>query len=147
MPRGKSAQLGEASNSAPTEGTKQTPRVEPIIWVSLKKVFNQPPLYNDTEPSIGSKVPLPSLNDLFNKFKHSDYLEFTPHSSPKIRAIYDQVFSNISHSLLHMVVARSPVLPYVEALEWVINHTYAAKCLINDEQGQCVLCTWAYIQI
>jgi hypothetical protein len=73
IPKGKGAQLGEASNPAPTKGVEQMPKIEPVIRVPLKKVFNQLPLYKDKEPSTGNKVLLPSWNELFIEIKNSDY--------------------------------------------------------------------------
>jgi hypothetical protein len=37
-----------------------------------------------------------------------------------------------------MVACRTPVLPFIETLSWLIDHTDAQKCLINDENGGCV---------
>jgi hypothetical protein len=37
-----------------------------------------------------------------------------------------------------MVAFLTPVLPCIETLSWLIDHTYAQKCLINDENGGCV---------
>jgi len=95
-------------------------------------------LSRDTDLSTASKVLLPSYNDLFNKINYSNFLEFAPHNSPEIRTLDAQVFPKIKCPLLHMVASKSHVLPYVEALEWIISHTDDAKCLINDDQGKCV---------
>ena len=37
-----------------------------------------------------------------------------------------------------MVSCRTLVLPCIETLSWIIDHTNAQKCLINDENGGCV---------
>jgi hypothetical protein len=37
-----------------------------------------------------------------------------------------------------MVARRTPVFPYIELLKWLIDHTDTQKCLINDNNGECV---------
>jgi hypothetical protein len=37
-----------------------------------------------------------------------------------------------------MVARKTPVLPCIEVLKWLIYHTDRHKCLINDENGGCV---------
>jgi hypothetical protein len=37
-----------------------------------------------------------------------------------------------------MVAIRTLVFPSIEVLKWLIDHTHAQKCLINDENGGCV---------
>jgi hypothetical protein len=37
-----------------------------------------------------------------------------------------------------MVANRTLVFPCIEVLKWLINHTDAHKCLINDENGRFV---------
>jgi hypothetical protein len=49
--------------------------MEPIIIFPLKKVFVQPPLYKDIEPTTGTKVPLPTWNKLFIKIRDEYYPE------------------------------------------------------------------------
>ena len=66
--------------------------------MSTKRDFSQPPTLGDTEERIGSKMVLPKWGDLFNEIKWEDYLEFIPHSDPKIRMLDDQVFPNIQRS-------------------------------------------------
>jgi len=48
----------------------------------------------------------------------------------------DKVFINIRKAYLHMVVSRTPIFPCIELLKWLIDHTDAQKCLINDDNGQ-----------
>jgi hypothetical protein len=40
--------------------------------------------------------------------------------------------------MLHSVASRAPVLPCVELMEWVINHTRAQECKIVNEKGECI---------
>jgi hypothetical protein len=37
-----------------------------------------------------------------------------------------------------MVANRTPVLPCIEVLKWIIDLTYGKKYLFNDENGGCV---------
>jgi hypothetical protein len=37
-----------------------------------------------------------------------------------------------------MVAFRTLVLPCIETLGWIRKHTYAMKCLVNDENGECI---------
>jgi hypothetical protein len=37
-----------------------------------------------------------------------------------------------------MVASRTPVFPYIELLNWLIDHTNTQRCLINDDNGKCV---------
>jgi hypothetical protein len=39
---------------------------------------------------------------------------------------------------LHMVARRSPVFPCIELLKWIIDHVDAQKCLINDDNDECI---------
>jgi hypothetical protein len=103
-----------------------------------QKQFTQPPTFGDTEASTGSKVMLPHWGDLFNKINQEDYPEFTPHNDPDVRILDDQVFPNIRRSYLHMVACRTPVFPCIETLGWIIDHTDVMKCMVNNEEGECV---------
>ena len=37
-----------------------------------------------------------------------------------------------------MVACQTPILPCIETLGWIIEHTDAKKCLVNDDNGRCV---------
>jgi hypothetical protein len=37
-----------------------------------------------------------------------------------------------------MVVRRTLVFPCIELLKWIIDHTDAHRCLINDDNGGCI---------
>jgi hypothetical protein len=45
------------------------------------------------------------------------------------------VFPNIQRSNFHWVASRTPVLPCIETLGWIIDHDDTVKCTINNEQG------------
>jgi hypothetical protein len=98
-----------------------------------------PPLFKDTDNSITSKVTLPSWFDLYKKIHYEYFPKFMPHSDPKVREMDDQMFQNIRRSSLYMVVARTPILPCVETLEWIIHHADAEKCLLNNKDGECIM--------
>jgi hypothetical protein len=50
----------------------------------------------------------------------------------------DEVLPNIHSAYLHMVARRSPVFLRIELLKWIIDHIDTQKCLINDDNGECV---------
>jgi hypothetical protein len=37
-----------------------------------------------------------------------------------------------------MVSSRTPILPCIQDLEWIISHIDVDKCLINNVEGNCV---------
>jgi len=37
-----------------------------------------------------------------------------------------------------MVASRTMVLPCIETLEWIIHHTNADKCVIDNVDGECI---------
>lgn len=61
-----------------------------------------------------------------------------PHSNPEVQILDDELFPNIQRSNLHSVASRTPVLPCIETLGWIIDHADMVKCTINNEQGECV---------
>jgi hypothetical protein len=137
-PKLKEAEIGEGSFPGTARQLEYAPRVEPVIKISTKKAFIQPPVFGDTEASIGSKVMLPQWGDLFNRINREEYQECIPHNNPDVRALDDQVFPNIQRSCLHMEACRTLVFPCIQVLNWLIDHTEVQKCLINDENGGCV---------
>jgi hypothetical protein len=92
----------------------------------------------DIEVNIGTKTIFPCWEDLFKKIKHEEFSEYAPHSDPNTRKLDDEVFVNIRKSYLHMVVSRTLVFPFIELFKWLIDHTDAQKCVINDDNGQIV---------
>jgi hypothetical protein len=60
------------------------------------------------------------------------------HSDPDTRKLDDEIVINIHKAYLHMVVSRTPVFPCIELLKWLIDHSDAHKCVINDDNGQIV---------
>jgi hypothetical protein len=40
--------------------------------------------------------------------------------------------------MLHFVMAREPVMPCIELMEWVISHTKSQDCKIVNDQGECI---------
>jgi hypothetical protein len=48
----------------------------------------------------------------------------------------DEVFINICKDYLHMVASMTLVFPCIELLKFLIDHTNAQKCVINDDNGQ-----------
>ena len=100
------------------------------------QVYNQLPAFGDTEENIGTKTIFPCSKDLFKKIKHEEFLEYSPHSDPDTRKLDDEVFVNICKAYLHMVASRTSIFPCIELLKWLIDHSDAQKCVINDDNGQ-----------
>jgi hypothetical protein len=94
--------------------------------------------FGDTEAGTGSKVMLPHWGDLYNKISQEYYPEFTPHNNLDVRVLDDQVFLNIRRSSLHRVACRTPIIPCIKTIGWIIDHTDTVKCMVNNEEGECV---------
>jgi hypothetical protein len=115
-----------------------SPKTISIIKRITKDPFVHPPTFKDTEASIGAKMEFPHWEEVYKKIKKVEPLEYTPHSDLEMRKIDDEVLPNICRDYLHMVASRSPVFPCIELLNWIIDHTDAQQCLINDDNGECV---------
>jgi len=137
-PKLKEVETGEGFTPGTTRQLEYASRVESVVKTSKKKYFVQPSVLGCIEANIISKVMLLQWRDLFNRISQEEYLECIPHNDPDVRALDDQVFPNIRHSYLHMVACRTPVFLCIDVLKWLIDHTDAHKCLINDENGRCV---------
>jgi hypothetical protein len=109
-----------------------------VIKKITKDPFVQPPTFGDTEASIGAKTTFPHLEEMFNKIKREEPLEYTPHNNPETRKLDDDVLPNICRDYLHMVESRSPVFTCIEILKWLIDHDDAQKFMINDDNDECV---------
>jgi hypothetical protein len=120
-PRLKEPEVGEGSSLAAAKQLEFSPRPEPVIRTSTKKVFTQPPAFRDMEASIGTKAVFPHWRELFKKISREEFPEYIPHSDPDMRKLDDEVFPNIRLSYLHMVASRTPVLPCIELLQWLID--------------------------
>jgi hypothetical protein len=66
-PKLKEAEIGEGSSPGAARQIDFSTKMEPVIQTSTKKVFSQPPAFDHTKASIGSKVVLPQWGDLFNR--------------------------------------------------------------------------------
>ena len=55
-----------------------------------------------------------------------------------MRKLDDVVFPNIKLSYLHMVAINTLMFTCIELLQWIINHTETKKCMINNDNGECV---------
>jgi hypothetical protein len=120
------------------ENWSSLPSLVPVIKTITKEAFIQPPAFGDTEASIGAKTTFPHWEEVFKKIKKEEPLEYTPHNDPDTRRLDDEVLPNIHKAYLHMVASRSLVFPCIELLKWLIDHTDAHKCLINDDNDECV---------
>jgi hypothetical protein len=138
-PKLKEPEVGKGPSPEATKQLEYTMRPELVIKTTTKKVFMQPLTFGDTNASIESKMALPHWRELFNKISREEYPEYIPHSGLYVRVLNDEVFPNIRWSYLHMVARRTPVFPCIEVLKWLIDHTYTYKCLINDDNGGCVM--------
>jgi 1-deoxy-D-xylulose 5-phosphate reductoisomerase len=80
----------------------------------------------------------PHWEEVFKKIKKEEPLEYTPHRDPETRKLDEEVLFNIHKAYLHMVASQYPVFPCIELLKWIIDHTDTQKCLINDDNDECV---------
>jgi hypothetical protein len=135
----KEPDMGEGSYPRAAKQLEYTLRPEPVIKTATKKVFIQPPAFGNTEARTGSKTTLPHWRYLFKNIIWDEYLEYISHNDLDVRVLDDEVFPNILRSYLHMVVIRTLVFPYIELLKWLIDHINTQKCLINDDNGGCVM--------
>jgi hypothetical protein len=60
-PKLKEPEVGEGSTPGPAKQLEFSPRPEPVIRTSTKKVFTQPPAFGDTEANTGGKAGTPTL--------------------------------------------------------------------------------------
>jgi hypothetical protein len=134
----KEPDVGKSSSPAAAKQLEFTPKPVPFIKTTTKKVFIQPPTFGDMERSIGTKVVFPHWGELFQNIKREEFPEYTSHNSPDMRKLDDEVFLNIRRLYLHMVASRNPVFPCMELLKWIIDHMDTKRCLINDDNGECV---------
>jgi len=134
----KEPNLGEGSSPEVAKQLEYTLGPKPIIKKTTMKVFIQPSAFGDTLASTGTKATLPQWGDLFKNISLEEYLKYIPHSDPDVRALNDDVFSNIWRSYLNMVARRTPIFPCIEVLKWLIDHIDTHKFLINDDNGGCV---------
>jgi hypothetical protein len=137
-PKLQELEIGEGSSPVVARQLEFTPKPVSVIKKITKEPFVQPLAFGDTEASIGEKTTFPRWEEVFKKIKKEEPLKYTPHSDPDKRKLDDEVLPNIRRAYLHMVVSRSPVFPCVELLKWLIDHTDAHKCLINDDNGECI---------
>jgi hypothetical protein len=66
-PKLKEPEVGEGSSPRATRQLEYTLRPELVIKTTTKKVFFQPPVFEDIEANTGSKMALPHWGELFNK--------------------------------------------------------------------------------
>jgi hypothetical protein len=137
-PKLQESEIGEGSSPAVARQLEFSPKSLSIIKAITKDPFVQPPDFRDTEESIREKTTFPRWKEVFKIIKKEEPLEYTLHNDPDTRNIYDEVLPNICRGYLRMVASRSPSCPCVELLKWLIDHTNAHKCLINDDNGECV---------
>jgi hypothetical protein len=133
VPKLKEPEVREGSMSSAARELDFASKTESVIHTSTKKQFIQASAFSDTEATTGSKVVLLHWVDLYDKISQEDYPEFTRHSNPEVRILDDELFPNIQRSNLHSVAGRTPVLPCIETLGWIIDHADTVKCTINNE--------------
>jgi hypothetical protein len=132
------SEVGEGSSPLVARQLEFTPKLVPVINTITKDPFVQPPSFRDTEASIGAKMAFPHWEEIFKKNKKEEPLEYTPHSDLDTRKLDDEVLPNIHKEYLHMVASLSLVFPCIELRKWLIDHTDAQKCFINDDNDECV---------
>ena len=137
-PKLQESEVGEGSSPSVVRQLEFTPKLVSIIKRITKEPFVQPPTFGDIEASIGAKMTFPHWEEVFKKIKKEEPLEYTPHNDLDTRKLDDEVLLDICRAYLHMVASRNLVFPCIELLKWLIDHTDAHKCLINDDNGGCI---------
>jgi hypothetical protein len=74
------------------------------------------PIFKDIEVVISPQATFLGWGDIYRKFMEEDYPYVIPPSDLANINIDSFVFSNIRRSHLHIVVSRTPVMPYFEAI-------------------------------
>jgi hypothetical protein len=138
IPKPQESEAGEGSSLAVTRKLEFTSKPIPIIKTITKESFTQPSAFGDTEANIGTKTTFPQWEDIFKEIKHEEFPEYAPHSDPHTRKLDDEVFVNIHKAYLHMVASRNLIFPCIKLLKWLIDHSDAQKCVIDDDNGQII---------
>jgi hypothetical protein len=138
VPKPQELEAGEGSSLEIARQLEFTPKPVFIINTTTKKAFVQPSDFRDTKENIGAKTTFPRWEELFNKIKKEEPLKYTSHNDPDTRKLDDDVPPYIRRDYIHMMESQTPVFPCIELLKWLIDHTNAHKCLINDDNGGCV---------
>ena len=66
-PKLQEPEVGEGSSPMVARQLEFSPKTMPVIKITTKKAFVQPPTFGDTEARIGTKEKLPHWGELFNK--------------------------------------------------------------------------------
>jgi hypothetical protein len=138
VPNLQESEAGEGSSPAVARKLEFTSKPASINKTITKEAFSHPPAFGDTEVNIGTKTTFPQWEDMFKEINHEEFPKYAPHSDPDTRKLDDEVFVNIHKAYLHMVASRTPVFHCIELLKWLIDHSDAQKCVINDDNGQIV---------
>jgi hypothetical protein len=137
-PKLQESEIGEGSSPTVARQLEFTPKPVSVIKTITKEPFFYPLVFGDTEARIRAKMTFPHWEEVFKKIKKEEPLEYTLHSDPDTRKLDDEVLPNICRAYLHMVASQSLVFPCIELLKLLIDHTDAHKCLINDDNGECI---------
>jgi hypothetical protein len=132
------SEVGEGSSQEFVRQLEFSPKRVFIIKTITKDPFVQPPDFGDMEASIGAKMPFPCWEEVFKKIKKEEAFEYTLHRDHDTRKLGNEVLPNIHKAYLHMVESWSPVFPCIELLKWIIDHADVQKCLINDDNNECI---------
>jgi hypothetical protein len=81
-PKLKEPEVGEGSSPGPTKQLEFSPRLEPVIRTSTKKIFTQPLAFGDTEENTGGKAILPHWGELFKKINWEEFPEYIRTMTP-----------------------------------------------------------------
>jgi hypothetical protein len=97
------------------------PKIEPIK-----------PIFKDTKTSISSQD-FTEWGEIFIRFKEGDYPIVILPSDPCDKYIDVHVFPNIRKYHLHNVVYRTPMIPGLEVIGWIIDHTYVNNITLLNQ--------------
>ena len=97
-----------------------------ISKTSLNEQKNKEPnsgIFLDTNGWVSETYHLECLR-IYSIFYNDDFL----------RIQHDQTtFVNISKSQLHTIVAKHALIPYIDAVKWIIDHTLPQDHSFNDQ--------------
>jgi len=92
---------------------------------------------------INAKIHFPRWSEVYRRFKEHEYHDIVPPSDPTMRNTNDLEFTNIKRCHLHTIATRTPIMPCLEDIEWVIMNTYIDNRTILNDEGRCI----AYYQL
>jgi hypothetical protein len=95
-------------------------------------------IFKDTKAIIIPQANFKVWGDIYRKLGEEYYLDVIFPSDPSITNIDDFVFANIRRCHLHTIVAKTFVMHYYKAIEWVIKHSDTENNIVINDEGICI---------